>query len=307
MIYQELPDIKGKIKFDYPMAATSWFGVGGNADAMFKPHDTDDLAHFIRNKPSGLDYLCLGLCSNVIIRDGGYRGILIKLGRNFNYIDYDIANAQLNVGAGVSDYNLSLFALENSLEGFEFLSGIPGGIGGALAMNAGAYDRQISDILLNAKAVNEVGEIIEINNKDFGFSYRKNSLKQNLIFVEATFKAIKGEQNQIKEKFNFIKTSRETTQPIKEKTGGSTFKNPQYDINGNKIDLKAWQIIDKLGFRGFKHGGAMMSDKHCNFMINYNNATAKNLEDLGNMIIEKAKKDLNIELEWEIKRIGEYK
>jgi UDP-N-acetylmuramate dehydrogenase len=291
-----LPDVRGEYRYNSPLAKTTWFGVGGNADIIFKPADTDDLANFIKNKSGDLQCMTLGVCSNVIIRDGGFRGCVIKLGRSFT--DMKLDGDKIIIGATALDTNVAKFAAENNIGGLEFLIGVPGTIGGAIAMNAGAYGTEIKDVLISAKAIDDKGNIINISNKEFGFTYRKNSLSPSLIFIEATLHGTKANREDILEKMKNITDSREATQPIRTKTGGSTFKNPPGD-------KKAWQLIDEAGFRGYRHGGAMVSDKHCNFLINTGNATAKDIEELGEEVRAKVKEKFGIELEWEIKRIGE--
>ncbi len=293
----DLPEIKGEYRFNAPLAASTWFRVGGEADVIFRPEDADDLAHFIKNKPSNLNYITLGVCSNVIIRDGGYRGCIIKLGKNFTQIKAE--DNKIIVRAGALDSNVARFAAENNIAGMEFLIGVPGTIGGAIAMNAGAYGTEIKDILISAKAIDENGNIIELKNSNFGFTYRKNSLPGNLIFIEATLQGKKGNKEEILNSMKNISDSREATQPVRTRTGGSTFKNPPGD-------KKAWQLIDEAGLRGHRKGGAMVSEKHCNFLINTDNATAKDIEDLGDEIIARVKQNCGIQLEWEIKRIGEH-
>lgn len=292
-----LPKVRGEYRFSVPLEKSTWFGVGGNADVLYKPEDIEDLSYFIKNKPKNLELIVLGVCSNVIIRDKGFRGCVIKLGRNFSNIECG-DNDKIIASASALDVNVARFAAENEIGGLEFLIGIPGTIGGALAMNAGAYGTEIKDVLISAKAIDEKGDIIELKNSDIGFGYRKNSLPKDVIFVEAEFLGKKSSKENILAKMKNISESRETTQPIRTKTGGSTFKNPP----GNK---KAWQLIDEAGLRGYKIGGAQVSEKHCNFLINTGNATATDIESLGEEIIKKVKEKFNITLEWEIKIIGE--
>ncbi len=293
---RNLPEVRGEYRFNAPLAKSTWFGVGGTADIIFRPADIEDLAHFIKNKPGDLQILVLGVCSNVIIRDGGFRGCIIKLARSFTDIRKD--EDRIIAGTAALDANVARFCAANSIECLEFLVGVPGTIGGALAMNAGAYGTEVKDTLISAKAINEKGDLIELNNADFGFTYRKNALPSSLIFVEATFQGRAGDSENIKAKMKTITDSREATQPVRTKTGGSTFKNPAGD-------KKAWQLIDEAGFRGYRKGGAMVSEKHCNFLINTGEATAADIEDLGEEIIAKVKERSGIKLEWEIKRIGE--
>ncbi len=290
-----LPKVRGEYRFNASLAKSTWFGVGGNADVIFRPLDIDDLADFLKNKPAGLKCLTLGVCSNVIIRDGGFRGCIIRLARSFTETKCDGDN--IIAGAAALDANVARFAAENEIGGLEFLIGVPGTIGGALAMNAGAYGTEINDILVSAKAVDGSGNIIELKNSDFGFTYRKNSLPANLIFVEATLKGRKENKEDILARMKNISETRESTQPVRTKTGGSTFKNPD--------GKKAWQLIDDAGLRGYKLGGAMVSDKHCNFLINTGDATAADIENLGEEVRAKVKQKFGVELEWEIKRIGD--
>lgn len=295
-VISKLPEVKGEYRFDAPLANSTWFRVGGNADIIFRPEDADDLANFIKNKPAHLDYITLGVCSNIIIRDGGYRGCVIKLGRNFAGISTD--GEKITAGAAALDTNVARFAAENNIAGMEFLIGVPGTIGGAIAMNAGAYGSEMKEILVSAKAIDDKGDIIELKNPDLGFTYRKNSLPDDLIFIEATLQGKKGNKEEILNKMKHISDSREATQPVRTRTGGSTFKNPPGD-------KKAWQLIDEAGLRGYKIGGAQVSEKHCNFLINTGDAAAKDIEDLGEEIIAKVQKTSGIKLEWEIKRIGQ--
>lgn len=291
-----LPEVRGKYRFDFPLANSTWFQVGGPADIFFKPEDEKDLAYFIKNKPDNLPYIVLGVCSNLIIRDGGYRGCVIKLGRNFSNITAD--KNFITAGASALDVNVAKVAAEKNLSGLEFLVGVPGTIGGAVAMNAGAYNREIKDCLISAKAIDGKGYIMEFKNSDFSFEYRKNNLPKDLIFTEATFECTQDDRkDDILNRMNKISSSREKAQPIRSKTGGSTFKNPD--------GYKAWELIDKAGCRGLKIGGAQVSEKHCNFLINTGTATAQDLENLGNEVKARVKANSGIELQWEIKKIGE--
>lgn len=291
----DLPEVRGKYRFDYPLAKSTWFQVGGNADIMFKPEDTQDLAEFIKNKPKDLPFITLGVCSNIIIRDGGYRGCVIKLGRNFSNIE--AKGNTVIAGASALDVNVAKYAEQQNLAGIEFLIGIPGTIGGAIAMNAGAYGKEIKDVLTSATAVDKDGNILNINKDEFKFDYRKNNIEKELIYTSAKFECREGNAEEISKRMNEISASREESQPIRNKTGGSTFKNPD--------GLKAWELIDKAGCRGLRVGGAEVSKKHCNFLINTGNATASDLEELGEEVRKRVKETCGIELEWEIKRIGE--
>jgi UDP-N-acetylmuramate dehydrogenase len=295
----DLPQVSGEYRFDFPLAKTTWFGVGGNADIFYKPKDVKDLSDFLKNKPLNLDITILGVCSNLIIRDGGIKGCVIKLGRNFSYINHK--ENIITAGCGTLDIHLAKYAAENELSGLEFFIGIPGTIGGALAMNAGAYGKEVKDCLVSAKAIDNKGNLIELKNSDFNFSYRKNDLPKDLIFVEASFICQRDNKDKIIEKMNFISQSRESSQPVRSKTGGSTFKNPDETISKGK---KAWQLIDEAGLRGYIHGGAQFSEKHCNFLINIGDARANDLEELGELIRKRVYDNTGITLNWEIKIIG---
>lgn len=293
---QNLPKIQGSYRSNFQLSNVTWFGVGGNADILFKPLNTDDLIHFLKEKPVDLNYTVLGVGSNLLVRDGGIRGVVIRLGREFTDITHN--NEELVVGAGALDVNVSKYCLENSLEGLEFLSGIPGVIGAALAMNAGAYGQEISDHLIKLEAIDENGNLITISKENCGFKYRSNSLSDKLIFTKAYLKVTPGNKSLIQEKIQKIQHERESSQPIRSKTGGSTFKNPPNN--------KAWQLIDQAGCRGMRIGDAMISEKHCNFLINLGNATASDIEQLGEEVRQAVFKNSGIMLEWEIKIIGSH-
>ena len=292
-----LPKIRGSYRQNFQLSNVTWFGVGGKADILFKPSDADDLAFFLQEKPADLDYMVLGVGSNLLVRDGGIRGVVIRLGKGFTDITHN--NGILEVGAGALDVNVSKYCLDNSLAGLEFLSGIPGVIGAALAMNAGSYHQEISDHLIKLEALDEHGNLITINKEDCGFKYRSNSLSDKLIFTKAYLKIQPGNKSVIQEKIQNIQHEREASQPIRSKTGGSSFKNPP--------NSKAWELIDQAGCRGLHVGGAMMSDKHCNFLINTGEATALDIEQLGEKVRQSVFKNSGIMLEWEIKIIGSHK
>lgn len=277
------------------LSKTNWFQVGGRAEYLYRPENTADLSEFLSQLPKEIPVTVLGVGSNIIIRDGGIDGVVIKLGRGFT--DIVMGNESwVMSGAAVLDINLANFAAENGVAGLEFLSGIPGTIGGAVKMNAGAYGADISQILITAEIVERNGEISTIGTNDLGFSYRKSEFPKGAIVTKAVFRAVAGDSEEIKQKISLIKKSREETQPIREKTGGSTFKNPE--------GHKAWELIDKAGCRGLTIGGAQISEKHCNFMINTGSATAADLENLGEEVRKRVLEKTGILLEWEIKRIG---
>lgn len=292
-----LPATSGVYRENFSLGKSTWFGVGGACDILFKPHDIEDLKFFLKHKPKNIPITVLGLASNLLIRDGGIEGIVIKLGKNFANII--IESDQLHVGAGALDYNVAVFCREEGVAGLEFLIGIPGSIGGALAMNAGAYGKDISMVLERAEILDENGKEHTLSNQEIGFMYRGNNIPKNWIFTKAIFRITKGDREEIANKMEEINKNRANTQPIRNKTSGSTFVNP--------LPFKAWELIDKAGCRNLRVGGAMVSEKHCNFIINDNNATALDIETLGNEVKKRVKSVTNIDLEWEIKIIGRYK
>lgn len=289
-----LPQVRGSYRFDAPLAKTNWFGVGGAAQVLFKPEDTDDLAHFMKHRPADLPITVIGVGSNLIIRDGGLDGVVIRLGRGFTEI---LTHGEtLEAGAAAMDVHVANYAASQGRAGLEFLSGIPGTIGGALAMNAGAYGCETSEILIKAEAVTPDGEIITLTLDEMHYSYRHYGGPQGLIFTKAWFHTKADEVQEIEARIAQIQHSREASQPIRGRTGGSTFKNP----DGHK----AWALIDAAGCRGLKIGAAQMSELHCNFMINTGGASAADLEALGEEVRTRVKAHSGVELQWEIKRIG---
>ncbi|KJV68786.1 UDP-N-acetylmuramate dehydrogenase [Candidatus Neoehrlichia procyonis] len=292
MIYEKLPSVLGRYRAGAQMKNMTWFNVGGTVEILFKPADINDLSYFIKNVNFPVNVV--GVASNLIIRDGLIKGAIVKLGKGFT--DMSCNNDTITVGCAVLLANLAIFAKNNSLSGFEFMIGIPGTVGGAIAMNAGAYGSDISSVLQSVKAVDENGNIHVLLKNDIGYFYRGNALKSNWIFTEATFVGKKLQKDIIEKTMNKFISKRNNDQPTGAKTGGSTFKNP--------IGYKAWELIDAAGCRGMKIGGAIVSEKHCNFLVNYNNSTAEDLENLGNEVRLKVKNKFNIDLEWEIKFLG---
>ncbi|MDP4709349.1 MAG: UDP-N-acetylmuramate dehydrogenase [Rickettsiaceae bacterium] len=287
--------VRGVCKLNYNLAHLTWFKVGGAADVLFKPEDTEDLSEFLKQNASILPVTVLGAGSNVIIRDKGIEGIVVKLGRGFTDIAL-LADGTLAVGAACLNFNLAKFVQSHSIKGFEFLVGIPGTIGGGVAMNAGAYGNEFKDIVISVQALDLKGNMHYISLENIGFSYRCNSLPKDLVITKVIFKVQTSDAASIKGRMDEINKNRSATQPITEKTGGSTFANP----DGHK----AWELIDAAGMRSKAVGGASMSSKHCNFMINNGNATASNMEQLGELVRAAVKAHSGIELQWEIKRIG---
>ena len=293
-IDERIPSVKGKIEFDAPLSRLTWFRTGGCADVLFTPEDEDDLSDFLKDLPKDIPVLPLGVGSNMLVRDGGVSGVVIRFGKKFSKISID--NEKITAGAGAPDISVAHSALENSIGGLEFLRGIPGTIGGALKMNAGAYGTEVKDVFENARAVDRNGNIHELSEKDMDFSYRKTGVPEDYIFISGTFGGHPDNQENIKRKMDEIASAREESQPLRTRTGGSTFKNPD--------GQSAWKLIDGAGCRGLKNGGASVSEKHCNFLINDGDATAKDIEDLGEEVRRRVMNNSGIRLEWEIKRIG---
>lgn len=290
-------DVRGRYTQNAPLAESSWFHCGGHADVLFKPKDRDDLSYFLQHCPADIPVTVLGVASNVIIRDGGVRGVVIRLGRAFNTLDIDKKTQRVTAGAAVLDYNLAVQTAEAGIRGLEFYSGIPGSVGGAVRMNAGAYGGETKDVLISAEIMDRHGQIQTLTSEALGLSYRRSTLPDGAIVMGSTFQGQKGNPTEALALIEEIKSKRESTQPIREKTGGSTFANP----DGHK----AWQLIDQAGCRGLTIGGAMMSEKHCNFMINDGTATASDLEDLGEEVRKRVADQTGVMLRWEIRRLGE--
>lgn len=299
MSIKGLPEVKGQYRYNAEMAKFSWFGVGGKVDVLYKPADIDDLAGFLQHLPEEIPYFVFGVASNLLLSDAGYRGVAIRLGREFNYTklesSMDESYSMLKAGAASLDVNVAEYACINGIVGLEFLSGIPGTIGGAIAMNAGAYGREVSEVLLSAKGVSRSGEVREFGVEQMGYEYRKSNIAKDWIFVEGVFRAEPGAQDEIRQRMQSIQEKRSSTQPIKSKTCGSTFKNPD--------GYKAWELIDKAGCRGMRVGGAYVSELHCNFLINGGYATASDLIQLVNEIKKRVHDKFGVTLEEEIKII----
>lgn len=289
--------IKGEYKIGYALSHLTWFKVGGPAELLFKPSNAEDLSCLIKNNLGKMPITVIGAGSNLIIRDGGIDGIVVKLGKNFTDIQILDQN-QIAVGAGCLNFNLAQFCKANFIKNFEFLVGIPGTVGGGIVMNAGSYDSEFKDITLFVEGISSSGELLTISSADIGFGYRKSSLPDGFIVTKVIFKAEQGDSQKIAELMAEISQKRSSTQPIKERTSGSTFVNPE--------NVKAWQLIDKAGLRGYKIGDAQTSKLHCNFIINLGNATASELESLGEYIRSKVSEQSKIMLEWEIKMIGKH-
>ncbi len=294
-ILDRLPAVKGRLRENVRLDKVTWFQVGGPADVLFKPDDDEDLSQFLKNTPSDIPVFVLGVGSNLLVRDGGYRGVVIRLGRKFVAMD-TLEDHCIRVGAGALDVYVSHFAADKGLTGAEFLSGIPGSIGGAVRMNAGAYGAEIKDVLQSAVAYDRRGNRHELTPDDMGFSYRHCDIPSDWIFTEAVLKLAPGKDEDIRSRMADIAKSREGSQPIKSRTGGSTFANPE--------GAKAWELIDAVGARGLQIGGAQISEKHCNFLINTGGATAEDLESVGEEARKRVFEKFDRLLRWEIVRIG---
>jgi UDP-N-acetylmuramate dehydrogenase len=292
-LFAAAPRLRGRLLANQSLAEITWFRVGGPAQVLFTPADEEDLAYFLASVP-GHPVTVIGLGSNLIVRDGGVPGIVVRLARGFNEVK--VEGDLVVSGTAVPDVKVARAAADASLAGLAFYRGVPGAIGGALRMNAGAYGGETKDVLVRANAVSRSGEKVTFSNADMGYSYRHCSVPDEYIFTEALFQAKPGSKDDIAAEMENITERREATQPIKSRTGGSTFKNPP--------GHKAWQLIDAAGCRGLVMGDAQVSELHCNFLINRGNATAADVEGLGEEVRRRVKENSGVELEWEIKRIG---
>lgn len=295
-----LPPVRGKLEASVTLAPFTWFRVGGPAEVLFQPADEADLADFLRLCPADIPILAVGVGSNLIVRDGGVPGVVIRLSpRGFGQISTN--GLQVTAGAACLDASVAKKAAEAGIAGLEFYRGVPGTIGGALRMNAGCYESETKDVLVSCVAYDRAGQRHEFSCADMGFTYRHTTAPADVIFVSATFQGTADDPAEILARMDAITEKREQSQPIRDKTGGSTFKNPDPLQSGGR---KSWQVIDAAGLRGYQIGGAQMSEKHCNFMINTGTATAKDLEALGEHVIQQVKATQGVDLHWEIKRIG---
>ncbi len=297
---------RGKFTENAPLGAKSWFRCGGNADLLFEPEDIDDLAVFLKEYPKSEPILVLGSMANCIIRDGGIRGCVIRLGKAFS--DIQVQGNKIMAGAGALNGSVASAAAKAGISGLEFLSGIPGTIGGALRMNAGAYGAEIKDFLVAAMALDGDGYFTPLDPKNMDMRYRYCGVDQSHIFVGAVFEGGSEDKEILRARLKEIKATRQKTQPISEKTGGSTFANPSVkalENSGLSTDMKAWQLIEEVGGRELEIGGARMSDKHLNFMINTGAASATDLENLGDELIKRVQDKFGLTLHWEIRRLGE--
>ena len=289
-----LPPVRGTFAEGAALKDLVWFRAGGPAEILYRPADADDLATFIAARCEDTRVSVIGVGSNLLVRDGGIPGVVVRLPGVFGKVSAE--GTRVRVGAAALDAAVARAAADAGIAGLEFLRGIPGTIGGALRMNAGCYGREIKDIFVEATAIDGKGNKLTLSAADMEFVYRKSGTPDDLIFVEAVFEGERGNADEIRTRMNTLVEQRESTQPVKSKTGGSTFKNPP--------GHKAWQLIDEAGCRGLTRGGAQVSEKHCNFLINFGDATAADIEGLGEDVRARVKEKSGVTLEWEIKRVG---
>jgi UDP-N-acetylmuramate dehydrogenase len=293
ILARNMPELRGTLLANVPLAPWTWFKTGGPAQAVFQPEDAEDLGYFLARLDPAVPVVPLGQGSNLLVRDGGVEGVIIALGPSFNAMT--IEGDRVMVGAGVADVKLASAAAMASLAGFSFLRGIPGSIGGALRMNAGAFGGEIKDILVSCEGIDRMGATRHFELADMGFTYRHSAVK-DVIFTKASFFGRPGDQASIRAEMAEIAQARSATQPVNTKTGGSTFRNPP--------GRKAWELIDEAGCRGLALGDAQVSELHCNFLVNRGNASAADLEDLGEEVRRRVLNTCGVMLEWEIERIG---
>ena len=298
-LIDRLPRTRGRMSENAVLANTTWFRVGGPAEVLFRPADLDDLAAFLAARPKDVPVTVIGVGSNLLVRDGGVPGVVIRLGRGFAAIRAE-GNAILT-GAGALDLNVAQVAAEAGIAGLEFLSGVPGTIGGALRMNAGAYGTEIKDAIVWAKALDLHGRRYCLAADRLGLAYRHCAVPEGWIFTEAKLKGRAADKQAILERMGEIQAARADSQPVRARTGGSTFANPPPGIGGGR---KAWELIERAGCRGLKRGGAMVSEKHCNFLINTGEATAADIEGLGEEVRRRVFETSGVTLDWEIRRVG---
>ena len=293
-LIDRLPPVRGRLSENAPLAGVTWFRVGGPAEVLFRPADREDLLDFLADKPADVPVTVIGVGSNLLVRDGGVPGVVLRLGRAFAAIETD--GSEVECGAACLDLNVAMAAQRAGIGGLEFLSGVPGTIGGALRMNAGAYGTETKDVVLWAEVADPQGTVTRLTTEELGFTYRASAVPKDRIFLGTRLAGRKAGPAEIAARMAEIQNARADSQPLRTRTGGSTFKNPPGE--------KAWQLIDAAGCRGLRHGGAMVSDKHCNFLINTGEATAADIEALGEEVRARVREASGIELHWEIRRIG---
>jgi UDP-N-acetylmuramate dehydrogenase len=290
-----MPQVRGKLTRDAPLAPLVWFKSGGTAEWLFEPKDEGDLVDFLRDLDPAMPVMALGLGSNLIVRDGGVPGVVVRLGKSFARID-PVDETTLRCGGGASGILVSSTARDAGIAGLEFLRGIPGTVGGFVRMNGGAYGREVSDILVSARLVLRSGEVVEWPLDKLGYTYRHSDIPEGATVIEAVLRGTPGDPQAIGAEMDAIARAREESQPLRSRTGGSTFKNP--------AGHKAWALIDAAGCRGLTIGGAQVSEKHCNFLLNLGSATSAEIEALGEEVRRRVEAKTHISLEWEIQRVG---
>ncbi|MGN6356162.1 MAG: UDP-N-acetylmuramate dehydrogenase [Novosphingobium sp.] len=295
MMVDTLPSVRGKLTANAPLAPLVWFKAGGAAEWLFEPKDLADLQDLLRGLDPQTPVMALGLGSNLIVRDGGVSGVVVRLGKAFAQVSR-VDEVTLNCGGGASGILVSSTARDSAIAGLEFLRSIPGTVGGFVRMNGGAYGGEVKDILVDCDVVLRSGELVTLPVAELGYTYRHSDLPEGAIVVAARFKGVAGEPQAIQAEMDRISASREASQPLRSKTGGSTFKNPE--------GHKAWALVDAAGCRGFALGGAQVSEKHTNFLINTGNATSADIEGLGDEVRRRVKEQSGVDLEWEIQRVG---
>ena len=291
-----MPEVRGRLTPNAPLAPLVWFKSGGSAQWLFEPRDTNDLVHFLLGLGPEVPVMALGLGSNLIVRDGGVAGVIVRLGKAFAKIE-TVDGTMLRCGGGASGILVSSTARESGIAGLEFLRGIPGTVGGFVRMNGGAYGREVKDILVSARLVLRSGELVEWPLGKFGYTYRHSDLPSGAVVIEALFRGERGDPDAIGAEMDAIARAREESQPLRTRTGGSTFKNP--------AGHKAWALIDASGCRGLTKGDAQVSEKHCNFLLNLGSATSAEIEALGEEVRRRVEAKTHIKLEWEIQRVGQ--
>ncbi len=294
-LIERLPAVRGRLEVEVPLGRFTWFKVGGPAEVLFRPADEDDLAAFLADCPVDVPVMVMGNASNMLVRDGGLRGVVVRLGRPFAGIHVD--GHVVVAGAAAADLTIARAARDQGLAGLEFLVGIPGTAGGAVFMNAGAYEREMKDVFIACRSIDRRGvhHIFDLQGMDFG--YRRSALTGDHIVVSVELRGVPGGAAEITERMDDIQAAREISQPVRTPTGGSTFKNPD--------GAAAWELIDAAGCRGLRRGGAVVSEQHCNFLVNDGAATAADIEALGEEVRRRVQKHAGVALEWEIRRLGD--
>lgn len=302
----QLPEVRGRLSHDKPLNDLTWLRVGGPADVFYQPADVTDLQDFLKALAPDVPVFPMGVGSNLIVRDGGLRAVVIRMGRGFNHIE--IAGNRVTAGVAALDAHVARKAAQAGVD-LTFLRTIPGAIGGAVRMNAGCYGSYVADVFVSAKAVTREGTLVTLTSEDLQFQYRQTELPEGWVIVEATFEGPSGDPEELAARMEAQLAKRDETQPTKDRSAGSTFRNPAGFSSTGKADdvhdLKAWKVIDDAGMRGARKGGAQMSEKHSNFLINAENATAADLEGLGEEVRKKVYENSGITLQWEIMRVGE--